>query len=57
LTHVTDAIVIIYGTVLATESECTEARIAIATINASRRILARIEFLGAELNLFIAISS
>ena len=57
MTHVTDAIVIIYGTVLATESECTEARIAIATINASRRILARIEFLGAELNLFIAISS
>jgi hypothetical protein len=54
---VTDAIVIIYGTVLATESKGTKARIAIATINASCRILARVEFFGAELNFFIAVSS
>ena len=57
LTHVTDAIVVINGTVFSTETKGALASIVIAAIHASSAVFARIELFGTELDLLFAVSS
>ena len=57
LTHVVDAVIVVDGAVLAAETGRAHARVVVAAVHAGGAVAARIELLGAELDLLVTVSS
>lgn len=57
LAHVLDAVIVVDGTVLATEADGALARVVVVVVLARRPVLARIELFGAELDLLVAVNT
>lgn len=52
-----DAVIVVDGAVLAAETGRAHARVVVAAVHAGGAVAARIELLGAELDLLVTVSS